>query len=275
MKKMGGRNYQLWDEEAGFFYDVLRYPNGEFHKFRVRSLVGLIPMFAIEVLCEDELRSLPNFKANVAWFIQNRPELVGSACYAENRDGCRSFVLSIVDRHQLTKILERLFDPNEFLSPGGVRSLSKFHEEHPFAFGGSEVRYEPAEADVKIKGGNSNWRGPIWFSTSYLIIESLLKFGEAFGPEFAVPVAGNGGKPLTLRAMAEEIARRMIGLFVRNEAGKRPIYGGAKKFQEDPHWRDHLLFYEYFHGDNGAGLGACHQTGWTGLVANLIDEWRR
>ncbi len=184
----------------------------------------------------------------------------------------RCHVLSIVDRHQLSRILERLFDPDEFLSPTGIRSLSKFHERHPFAFGESEVRYSPAEADVKIKGGNSNWRGPLWFPTTYLIIESLVKFSDAFGPDFRVAAPGSGGKPVTPRAMAAEIARRMIGIFRRDSSGRRPVFGDAAKFQQDPHWRDHLLFYEYFHGDTGAGLGASHQTGWTGLVANLIDE---
>ena len=274
MKKMGGRDYQLWDEEAGFFYDVLRYANGEFHKFRVRSLVGLIPMFAIEFLREDEIKHLAYFPGSLNWFIKSRPDLVGSACYSETRDGVRCHVLSILDRHQLSRILERLFDPGEFLSPYGIRSLSKFHEHHPFAFGESEVHYAPAEADVGIKGGNSNWRGPIWFPTTYLIIESLLKFGEAFGPDFAVAMPSSDGKAVTPRAMGEEIARRLIGMFRRDASGKRPVFGDAAKFQDDPFWRDHLLFHEYFHGDTGAGLGASHQTGWTGLVANLIDEWR-
>ena len=274
MKKMGGREYQLWDEDGGFFYDVLREANGDFHKFRVRSLVGLIPMFAVEFLREDELKHLSHFPSSLNWFIRNRPDLVGSACYSETRDGVRCHVLSIVDRHQLSRILERLFDPDEFLSDTGIRSLSKFHEKSPFSFGESEVRYSPAEADVKIKGGNSNWRGPIWFPTSYLIIESLVKFSDAFGPDFKIATPGANGKPLTPRAMAAEIANRMVGIFRRGASGKRPVFGEATKFQNDPHWRDHLLFYEYFHGDTGAGLGASHQTGWTGLVANLIDEWR-
>ncbi len=274
MKKMGGRDYQLWDEEAGFFYDVLRYPNGDFHKFQVRSLVGLIPMFAVEFLREDELEHLAHFPGNVNWFIKSRPDLVGSACYSETRDGVRCHVLSILDRHQLSRILERLLDPDEFLSPYGIRSLSKYHESHPFAFGESEVHYAPAEADVGIKGGNSNWRGPIWFPTTYLIIESLLKFGDAFGPDFRVPTPVGNGETITPRAMAQEIARRMIGIFRRDSSGARGAFGDAKKFRQDPLWRDHLLFFEYFHGDTGAGLGASHQTGWTALVANLIDEWR-
>ena len=275
MKRMGGRGYQLWDEEDGFFYDVLRYPSGEFHKFRVRSLVGLIPLYAIEVLDEAELSGMPFFVRDVQWFIRNRPDLVGQACYGDARDGRRRDILSIVDRHQLERLLQRVWDEREFLSPGGLRSLSKYHEAHPFSFGSGTVRYEPAEADVKIKGGNSNWRGPVWFPTSYLLIEAFTKFTHAFGPGFRVKVPGTDGEAVTPHAMAGEIANRMIGLFTRDASGRRAIYGGTETFQRDPHWRDLLLFNEYFHGDNGAGLGANHQTGWTGLVANLIDEWRR
>jgi hypothetical protein len=275
MKKMGGRSYQLWDEDDGFFYDVLRYPDGRFHKFEVRSLVGLIPLYAIEVLDDDELGSFTGFLTDVNWFIKNRPDLIGQACFSGTIENRQRHILSIVDRHQLEKVLQRIWDPAEFLSEGGLRSLSKHHETHPFVFGGNEVRYEPAEADVKIKGGNSNWRGPIWFPTSFLLIESLVKFAEAHGPDFAVVTPGSGGRALTLREMAGEVANRMIGLFRRGADGRRRIYGGTTKFQEDPHWRDLLLFNEYFHGDTGAGLGANHQTGWTGLVANLIDEWRR
>jgi hypothetical protein len=258
MKRMGGREYTLWDEKDGFFYDILRYPNGEFHKFRVRSLVGLIPMFAVEVLSNDELKQHPEFLTNVDWFVRNRSQLVGHACTIKD-DG---IVLSIVDQHQLGRLVERLYDPNEFLSDYGVRSLSKYHREHPFSFGHSMVRYEPAEEDIKLKGGNSNWRGPIWMPTSYLLVRSLRKFGAAM-PE------------LGTAHMAEEIAERLVKIFKRDEHGHRAVFGGVEKFQNDPHWRDYLLFYEHFHGDNGAGIGASHQTGWTSLVANLIDEFRR
>jgi len=274
MKKMGGRKYQLWDPEDGFFYDVLRYPDGRFHRFRVRSLVGLIPMFAVEVIHDEDLKSHPDFLASVDWFLQNRPELVGYTCYSETRNGSRPHVLSVVDRAQLARILERLWDPDEFLSAFGIRSLSKVHKQQPFVFEGREVRYEAAEAEFKIKGGNSNWRGPVWFPTSFLIIESLVKLSDAYGPDFKVNAPGSHRR-MTPREMAEEIANRMIRLFDRNPAGLRPAFGEARKFQNDPHWRDCLLFYEFFHGDTGAGLGASHQTGWTGLVANLIDEWRR
>jgi hypothetical protein len=264
MKNMGGRPYQMWDEKDGFFYDILRYPNGEFHKFRVRSLVGLIPLFAVEVLYDEELKSKPQFLRDIDWFIRNRGELVGNACYpATVESGAPVHILSIVDRRQLTGILERLKSPDEFLSDYGIRSLSKYHGEHPFYFGSNRVSYEPAEENIKLKGGNSNWRGPIWFPTSYLLVESLLKFHEAHG-------AGLGSFTL-----AKEIADRLINIFKRDANGNRPVFGGAHKFQTDPHWRDYLLFYEHFHGDNGAGIGASHQTGWTALVANLIDEWRK
>ncbi|MGC2109269.1 MAG: glucosidase, partial [Candidatus Korobacteraceae bacterium] len=272
MKKMGGRDYQLWDEQDGFFYDVLRLPDGTFKKFRLRSMVGLIPLFAIEVLRREDLDPHPEFLANVEWFIRNRPDVVGHACYSADGD---RYVLSIADRHQFSRVLKRICDPAEFLSSHGVRSLSKYHEENPFCFGGRCVGYEPGESDEKIKGGNSNWRGPIWFPTSYLLIRSLEKFAHALGPEFATESAGHNGRPVTPKAMAAEIADRMIGIFKRGEDGRRPCFGPYRKFQEDPYWRDCLLFNEYYHGETGQGLGASHQTGWTGLVANLIDEWRR
>jgi hypothetical protein len=274
MKKMGGQAYQLWDEEDGFFYDVLRYPDGRFQRFGVRSLVGLIPLYAIEVVDEANERSLPTFFSSVKWFVRNRPDLVGQACFTDLWEGGARHVLSIVDQRQLERILQRLWDPAEFLSPAGIRSLSKYHEANPFCFAGSEVRYMPAESDNKIKGGNSNWRGPVWFPTTFLLIESLVKFDAALQSKFSVKTPGSD-QPLTPREMAQEIADRLIGLFTRGADGRRRIYGATAKFQTDPHWRDYLLFHEYFHGENGAGIGAGHQTGWTGLVANLIDEWRR
>ena len=275
MKNMGGRDYSLWDERDNFFYDVLRYPDGSFHKFRVRSLVGLIPIYAIERLELDWIEPFKDFRANLEWFVRNRQDIVQRCCHLIERDGIRVYVLAIVDEEQMRGILERMYDPQEFLSDYGVRSLSKYHEQHPFIYGSSEVRYEPAETDSKLKGGNSNWRGPIWFPTSFLVIESLRKLGKAYGPTFSIPMPGDEGRQVTLSEMAEDIANRLIAIFVRNGDGIRPVHGGAKKFQHDPHWRDYVLFYEYFHGDNGAGIGASHQTGWTGLVASLIDEWRR
>ena len=272
MKKMGGRDYQLWDEQDGFFYDVLRLPNGDFNKFRLRSVVGLIPLFAVEVINREDLDGHPEFLGNVEWFIKNRKDLVGNACYSV--EGQR-YVLSIADPGQWARILQRIWDPEEFLAPHGIRSLSKYHERHPFTFGGGSVRYEPGESSVRIKGGNSNWRGPLWFPTTYLLIRSLVKLSGALGPDFAVRTPGSYGEPITPRAMAAEIADRMIGLFRKDAQGNRPCFGPYRKFQEDPHWRDCLLFNEYYHAETGQGLGASHQTGWTGMVANLIDEWRR
>jgi hypothetical protein len=275
MKKMGGRDYQLWDEDDGFFYDVLRYPDGRFQKFAVRSLVGLIPLYAIELIDEATAHQLPTFSTSVEWFVRNRPDLIGQACFTRKSHGVSRHVLSIVDQHQLERLLQRLWDPAEFLSDAGIRSLSKYHQARPFSFAGSVVRYEPAEGDDKIKGGNSNWRGPVWFPTTFLLIESLVKFDTAFQSQFAVTTPASPDTPLTPRDMAKEIADRLIRLFTRGQDGRRRIYGQTEKFQTDPHWRDYLLFHEYFHGENGAGIGASHQTGWTGLVANLIDEWRR
>ena len=253
---------------------MLRYPNGDFHRFQVRSLVGLIPIYAIDVLADAELDQFPYFLRNVDWFIKNRPDLVGEAVFAAHEHGSARHVLSIVDRHQLSRLMERVWEEGEFLSDYGIRSLSKAHEHDPFVFGDAQVGYELAEAIVKIKGGNSNWLGPIWFPTSFLIIESLLKFHRAYGDEQKVHWKSKG-RDLTMEEAAQEIGNRMIGIFARNNEGRWPVYGGTEKFQSDPHWKDLLLFYEYFHGDNGAGLGASHQTGWSGLVANLIDMFRQ
>ena len=276
MKKMGGRQYQLWDEQDGFFYDVLRYPDGSFEKFRVRSLVGLIPLYAVERLEEHWVEPFVEFKANLLWFLRNKRHVVQDVCHYVRRPDQRVLICAIVDEGQMRQMIHRILDPEEFLSPFGLRSLSKHHETHPFRFGNREVSYEPGEAVSKIKGGNSNWRGPVWFPTSFLMIESLRKLGTAYGPHLTVPSpAGADAPPITLFQVAEDLANRMIRIFTRDEAGRRPVYGRIRKFQEDPHWRDLILFHEYFHADTGEGLGASHQTGWTGLVASLIDEWRR
>jgi mannosylglycerate hydrolase MGH1-like protein len=273
MKHMGNRDYQLWDEKDGFFYDVLRYPDGRFRKFRVRSMVGLIPLFAVERLEVDWIEPFKDFTGCLNWFLKNRPDLVRDVVHRTDHNGQVTYALTIVNQGQLRRLLERVFDPNEFLSPYGVRSLSKAHERQPFELDGKVVAYEPAEARTKIKGGNSNWRGPVWFPMCYLLIESFRKLGKAYSETFGVPLASGG--PTTFPDMGREVAERLIRIFARDASGRRPVYGGTRKFQEDPYWRKLLLFYEYFHGDNGAGLGASHQTGWTALVALLIDEWRR
>ena len=269
MERMGGRDFQLWDEDDGFFYDVLRYPNGEFCKFRVRSLVGLIPLFAVDTLKRSGMHRHKAFFANLEWFLRNRADLVGNACIVRGEGDASHYLLSVIDSEQLARVLLRIVDPSEFLSPGGLRSLSKYHLEHPFRFGDVLLKYEPAESEQRIKGGNSNWRGPVWFPITYLMIESLVRFSDGLGPDFTI---GDAGKT-SPHSAARELAKRLIGLFKPDEHGRRPCYGGSEKFQTDPHWRNYLLFHEYFNGDDGAGLGASHQTGWTALVANLIDEW--
>ncbi|MCX5741143.1 MAG: glucosidase [Proteobacteria bacterium] len=269
----GDRGFSLFDAEDGFFYDTLQFADGSFRKFRVRSLVGLIPLFAVERLESDWLATFPEFAGNFRWFVQNRRELVSDVIHEiPGPNGKTTWLLTIVNTDQLERMLGHVHDTAEFLSPYGIRSLSKLHETLPFELDGKRVGYEPAESANKIKGGNSNWRGPIWFPTTFLIIESLRKLGTAFGPTKLLRTTGSGGEPISLHEMARDIARRLVDIFLVDDAtGQRPVFGGAKKFADD--WRDHLLFYEYFHGDNGAGIGASHQTGWTALVANLIDEW--
>jgi hypothetical protein len=272
MKNMGSRDYQLWDERDGFFYDVLRFPDGRFRKFRVRSLVGLIPLFAVERLELAWIKPFKDFSAHFHWFLKNRPDLVRDAIQTVDHNGERTYSLTIVNQEQLIRLLARVWDPEEFLSDYGIRSLSKFHEKHPFIYDGQSVGYEPAEAISKIKGGNSNWRGPIWLPTNFLLIESLRKLAKAYGSSFRVNCPD--GKAHTFHEMARDLADRLIRLFTKGADGRRPVHGGGRVFQDDPHWRDNLMFYEYFHGDHGAGLGASHQTGWTALVASLLDEWR-
>lgn len=275
MKHMGPNGGSLFDSADGFFYDVLRYPDGHYEKFRVRSLVGLIPLFAVERLEMEWLEPFKEFRANLDWFLTNRRELVEHVIHTIEPDvGKTTHLLTIVDLEQLRRLLERLHGRDEFLSRFGIRSLSKCHQHQPFIYDGQAVSYEPAESSSKLKGGNSNWRGPIWFPVSFLLIESLRKLGTAFGDSFTVSTSGSHEQPIPLNAMARDIARRLISIFLLDPRGERPVFGGAKKFRDDPLWRDNPLFYEYFHGDNGAGIGASHQTGWTALVANLIDEWR-
>ena len=272
MKRMGGRNHDLWDEEDGFFYDVLRYPDGHFEKLRVRSLVGLIPLYAVERLEERWTGQFKEFSGNLRWFLENRRDLVELCVNHTSHEGLDTLALTIVNLAQLKRMLERLCDSDEFLSDYGLRSLSRAHAEHPFVLGDKRVSYEPAEAVSKIKGGNSNWRGPIWFPTTFLMIESLRKLAKAYGDD--IVVEGRDGRTWTISDIARTLADRLIAIFARDASGRRPVYGNIARFQTDPYWRDYIAFHEYFDGDTGAGLGASHQTGWTGLVASLIDEWR-
>ena len=274
MKRMGNRGYQLWDEDDGFFYDVLRHRDGRFQKFRVRSFVGLIPLFAVERLELARIAPFREFTACLDWFLANRRDLIEGIVHTLARGAKGTHLLTIINQQQLERMMRRVFDPEEFLSPHGIRSMSKRHGAEPVIVDGQRVDYEPAEAVCKIKGGNSNWRGPVWFPTNFLLIESLRKLAAAYGPDFRLSLPCSA-EPLDFMQMARTVAQRMIGIFARDGAGRRAVHGDDRRLQDDPLWRDELLFYEYFHGDSGAGLGASHQTGWTALVASLIDEWRQ
>jgi hypothetical protein len=272
------RGVSLWNEEDGFFYDALHLPDGGIVPLKVRSLVGLMPLLAVETLEVDLVERLPEFNRRMNWFFHNRIYLRDGghiACVkAPGRHSRR--LLSIANRDHLIRVLQPMLDENEFLSEFGIRSVSKYHKNHPYTFhvNGSAhtINYQPAESESGLFGGNSNWRGPIWFPINYLLIEALQKFNHYFGDDLKVECPTGSGNMMNLGQVAAELSRRLIKLFLPNRTGKRPIYGGLEAFQKDPHWQDLILFNEYFHGDNGAGLGASHQTGWTGLVAKLIQQ---
>ena len=272
------RGVSLWNEEDGFFYDALHLPVGGVIPLKVRSLVGLMPLLAVETLEADLIDSLPDFKRRMNWFFENRVYLRDGghvACVrAPGRHSRR--LLSIVNRDHLLRVLKPMLAEDEFLSEFGIRSLSKYHKKHPYTFhvdgNAHTIGYQPAESESGLFGGNSNWRGPIWFPINYLLIEALQKFDHYYGEDFKVECPTGSGKMMTLGQVATNLSRRLIKLFLRNSTGKRPIYGSVDVFQNDPHWQELILFNEYFHGDNGAGLGASHQNGWTGLVAKLIQQ---
>jgi len=276
MNNLGGENIELWNNEDGFFYDVLSLPNGERRPLKVRSMVGLIPLFGVETLDPELMDKLPGFKRRMQWFIENRPELSEHIEAEATDDGPRRF-LALVNRHRLKRVLRYMLDENEFLSPYGIRALSRYHADHPYkvAVNGTEYRvdYEPAESRTDLFGGNSNWRGPVWFPVNFLLVESLQKFHYFLGNSYKVECPTGSGNQADLWQVAGEISQRLTRIFARNENGRRPVFGGTEKFQSDPHWRDLIPFYEYFHGDNGAGIGASHQTGWTALVAKLIQQY--
>jgi hypothetical protein len=276
MNDMGAGGMSLWDEEDGFYYDVLYLPNGEEHFLKIRSMVGLIPLFAVETLEPEIVERLPGFKRRMQWFIDNHPDMPEHVETTQRSGRGVRRLLSLVSRQRLKRVLERMLDESEFLSPYGIRALSRFHAEHPYevAVNGhiSRVEYEPAESTTGFFGGNSNWRGPIWFPVNYLLIEALQKFHHYYGDDFKVEFPARSGNSSDLWQVAGEISRRLIRIFLRDKDGRRPVDGGIELFKNDPHWKDLVLFYEYFHGDNGAGIGASHQTGWTGLVAKLIEQ---
>ncbi len=276
MHDMGGEGISLWDEEDGFYYDVLHVPGSKPFPMKIRSLVGLIPLLAVETMDSACLDKLPGFQRRMQWFIDNRPELREHVEMVDKPGGGTRRLLSIVARDQLPRVLRFMLDEGEFLSPHGIRAVSQVHRDRPYVIrvNGMEHRvdYEPAESSTGLFGGNSNWRGPVWFPINYLLIESLQKFHHFYGNGLKVACPTGSGKTADLWEVSAELSRRLTRTFVRNADGRRPVYGGTEKFQTDPHWRDLILFYEYFHGDNGAGIGASHQTGWTGLVAKLLQQ---
>ena len=243
---------------------------------KVRSMVGLIPLYAVETLDPGTVDALPGFKRRMQWFIENRPGLSEHIETRSTDDGPQRF-LSLVNRHRLTRVLRYMLDENEFLSPYGIRALSRYHRDHPYTLkvNGMEYRidYEPAESSTGLFGGNSNWRGPIWFPVNFLLIESLQKFHFFLGDGYKVECPTGSGQTANLWQVAGEISQRLTRIFTRDQDGQRPVFGGTEKFQSDPYWRDLIPFNEYFHGDNGAGIGASHQTGWTALVAKLIQQY--
>ena len=289
MDRRGEHHDEMWDEQDGFFYDLLRLPDGQAMRLKVRSLVGLLPLCASTVFAADAAERYPRLFEMIALFRKRHPEVVSHV--APTSEGFIGYkgrrLLSILNKQKLERVLAYLLDENEFLGPHGIRSLSRYHLEHPFVFhvGGQEykVQYLPGESNTGMFGGNSNWRGPVWMPVNALIIRALLNLYNFYGDEFKVQCPTGSGRYMTLFEVTQEISRRLTGTFLREPSthssssgqdGRRPVYGGTAKFQNDPHWRDLILFYEYFHGDNGAGLGASHQTGWTGLVARLTRSVR-
>ncbi len=277
MRHRGGTDdVALWDDGDGFFYDVLNLPSGRLVPLKIRSVVGLIPLFAVETLEPERFAHLKDFDRRLEWFIANRQDLTsGVASMIEPGRGQRR-LLSLVSPQQLRRVLHVLLDEREFLSPYGIRSLSRLHAEAPYELVVRDtlyrVEYEPGESRSGTFGGNSNWRGPIWFPINFLIIESLQKFHHYLGNAFTVECPTGSGRYLTLREVAAELSRRVSAIFLLDAAGERPVNGGVRMFDNDPHWRDCISFYEHFHGDSGRGVGASHQTGWTALVAKLLQQ---
>ncbi len=281
MRNIGGEGLDLWDEQDGFFYDVLHFDHPDQHRsesvpLKIRSLVGLTPLFAVETLNEDLLERLPGFRKRMTWFLENRPELASLVSRWEEPGDGKQHLLSLLRGHRMKLLLRRMLDETEFLSEFGVRALSKYYREHPYRLelGGTThvLSYQPGESDSGMFGGNSNWRGPIWMPMNYMLIESLRKFHAYYGDDFRIECPTGSGTLLSLAEVADELSRRLSRLFVADAHGRRPSHGDHPVFQRDPHFRDHCLFHEYFHGDDGRGIGASHQTGWTGLIASLLAD---
>jgi len=282
MDRIGVNHDEMWDTADGFFYDLLHLPNGDTMRLKMRSMVGLLPLCAAAVFERDAVEHHPRFRELMELFRKRHPEVVKKIATADDPtiggfEGRR--LTSVCNKEKLQRILAYMLDENEFLSPYGIRSLSKYHLNHPFVLhlDGQEykVQYLPAESDTGMFGGNSNWRGPIWMPVNVLLIRGLLAMYVFYGDDFKVECPTGSGNYMTLFEVAKELGRRLSRIFLRDANGRRPVYGETKKFHDDPHWRDYILFYEYFHGDNGAGLGASHQTGWTGLIARSLDLFAR
>ncbi|MDQ6673309.1 MAG: glucosidase, partial [Chloroflexota bacterium] len=270
LNNLGGKGIPLWDEEDEFYYDVLQQPSGEVHKLKVRSVVGLMPLLAVQTVDPDLLEKLPSFTRRMDWFLDHRPDLASLVSrWREPGAGDRR-LLALARGHRMKRLLKRMLDPHEFLSDYGIRAVSRYHLEHPFQLdlGGAryEVRYEPGESTTGLFGGNSNWRGPIWFPINYLLIEALKRFHHYYGDDFLVECPTGSGQMRTLLQVSDEISQRLQRIFLPGADARRPVFGTS------PQWRDRALFYEYFHGDTGQGLGASHQTGWTSLIANLLAK---
>jgi len=266
----------LWDEDDGFFYDCVSAPDGTRTPLKVRSMVGLIPLFAVATLDGDVFERFPSFAKRVNWFLSNRPELGEAVASIHDKGSGRRRILSLLDRRRLVRVLQRMLDENEFLSPYGVRGLSRAHKDEPFIFQADgrtyRVDYEPGESQTGMFGGNSNWRGPVWFPVNYLLIESLQKYHHFYGDSLRVECPRGSGNWMNLWEVSSLLSRRLTNLFLRDEHGRRPAHGPSERFQNDANFRDHVLFYEYFHGDTGEGLGASHQTGWSALAVKLLQQ---
>lgn len=273
MRKGYWRPYDMWNEEDGFFYSFLRHPDGKTEEVKVRSLVGIIPFFACDFWDEEELKQFPNFYNAYRWILEKKPDLAAKCIQKIPHESGSHHLFGLLTAHEMEKFLKIVWDPNEFRSDYGLRSVSKYHQEHPAQMHGVSLSYEPGEALEKIKGGNSNWRGPIWFPLNYLLIETLFRLGHVFKDNMMIQVPNEPAVNLT--QMADSFSLRLMDIFKKDKDGKRPVFGDYEKYQTDPHFQDYLFFNEHFHGDTGRGLGASHQNGWTGLIANLVEEVRR
>jgi hypothetical protein len=265
----------MWDEEDGFFYDVLRLPGGGSQRLKVRSMVGLLPMCAVTVFDREVAKKFPQVSLFFSKYLSARPELTAFIHDPAKLGQNGRLLASVLNETNFRRVLSVMLDENEFLSPYGIRALSRVHGEHPYTFyaGGNEYRvnYVPGESENGMFGGNSNWRGPIWMPVNVIIVRALLNYYQYYGNDFLIECPTGSGNRMNLYQVAEEISRRLSSIFLKDKSGKRPVNGNYKKFQEDPHWKDHILFFEYFHGDTGEGVGANHQTGWTGTVARLMQ----